>query len=309
LLQPDALDRRIMRELESPGSFQWNIRESYASVAKKVGVDEETVRKRANRMREAGILKGWQLIINPHILGRESASIELEVKDQSNKQAALSQIELMDGIISILDFNGPGIQVGVYYRSVLALEKQIALMEAICGNKHALLWHVAFPSNELKMKKTDWVLLSILQKDPRKKLSEISVEANNSTRTVNRRLGLMVRDYAFFLHAVIDFKKLGGLAYRMLLYSKDPEKKAKIDEAIFAKIETIEWSYIFSKEYSMFVVYCENVSEAKEISNFVEALDGVSKLTMDLIDDQITVQDWIEDEIEMKISSDSSEHS
>ncbi len=53
----------------------------------------------------------------------------------------------------------------------------------------------------------------------------------------------------------------------------------------------------------MFVLYCENVTEAKEISDLVRNADGVSALRMDIIENQITVQDWIDDEIEMKISS------
>src|SRR5579875_569812 len=281
MVQPDSLDRRIMRELESPGSLQWNIRESFSSIARKVGVDEETVRNRVARMREARILKGWELVINPHLIGRESASLELEVQNASAKNAAIEQIKLIDGVISILDFHGASLQVGIYYRHERALAKQISLMESICGCKHSMLW-----------------------KDPRKKLADIAFDAKASTRTVNRRLNLMVERYAFFLHALIDLKKVGGLAYRMLLYSKEPRKKEKIDELIADKIgEKVEWSYTFSEEYSMFVLYCENVTEAKEISDLVRNADGVSALRMDIIENQITVQDWIDDEIEMKISS------
>ncbi len=248
MVQPDSLDRRIMRELESPGSLQWNIRESFSSIARKVGVDEETVRNRVARMREARILKGWELVINPHLIGRESASLELEVQNASAKNAAIEQIKLIDGVISILDFHGASLQVGIYYRHERALAKQISLMESICGCKHSMLWNVTFPPCELKMTKTDWVMLNILRKDPRKKLADIAFDAKASTRTVNRRLNLMVERYAFFLHALIDLKKVGGLAYRMLLYSKEPRKKEKIDELIADKIgEKVEWSYTFSE--------------------------------------------------------------
>ncbi len=306
MVQPDSLDRRIMRELESPGSLQWkwDIRESFSSIARKVGVDEETVRNRVARMRKAGILKGWQLVVNPHLIGRESASLELEVPNASAKSLAIDRIKLIDGVISILDFHGTSLQVGIYYRHERSLAKQINLMESICGSKHSMLWNVIFPPSELEMTKTDWILLNILSNNPRKKVADIANEAKASTRTVNRRLNLMVEGYAFFLHALIDLKKVGGLAYRMLLYSKDPEKKAKLDELILTKFEEkIEWSYTFSEEYSMYVMYCENVTEAKEISDFTRNADGASALRMDIIENQITVNDWFEDEVAMKISS------
>jgi DNA-binding Lrp family transcriptional regulator len=291
-----------MRALESPGSLQWNIRESYASIAKKLGVDEETIRKRVARVRQGGILKEWQLVINPHLMGRESASVDLQVEDSSTKRLAITRIRLIEGVISILDLHGQRLQVGIYYRHEHELARQLLLMESICGGKYSMLWNIVFPPCELKMTRTDWVLLSILRNDPRRRLTDIALDANASTRTVNRRLKLMVAGYAFFLHAEIDFKKLGGLAYRMLLHFNDPGKKAKADELVLAEIEKIEWSYTLSEEYSMFILHCENVAEAENISNFARNLDGLREFRMDIIDDQITVHDWIDEEIELRAS-------
>jgi DNA-binding Lrp family transcriptional regulator len=293
-----------MRELESPVSLQWNVRESLSSIAKKVKVDEETVRRRVDQMRRAGILIGWQLVVNPHLIGRESASLELDVKSGSPKNQVIDQMKLIDGVISILNFEGSSVQVGIYYKHERALAKQISLMESICGAKHSMFWNVAFPPCELKMTKTDWVLLEILRKNPRRKLAEIAADASLSTRTVNRRMNLMVEQYAFFLHALIDLKKVGGLAYRLLLQTKDPDKKAKIDDTVSSKIgDNLQWSYTFSDEYSMFALYCENVTQARDISDFVRNVDGISAVRMDIIENQVTIRDWIDDEIAMKISS------
>jgi DNA-binding Lrp family transcriptional regulator len=212
VIHPDDLDRKIMREMESPESFRWNIRESYASIAKRLGVDEETVRKRVERVRQSGILQGWQLIINPHLIGRESASIELEVGSESAKNSAISQLKLTEGIISILSFHGRQLQVGFYYRNEKALARQISLMESICGCRGSMLWNVSFPPFRLKMSRTDWMILDALRKDPRTKLSDLAREVKVSTRTLNRRIERMIQGWAFFLHAAIDLKKLGGLA-------------------------------------------------------------------------------------------------
>jgi DNA-binding Lrp family transcriptional regulator len=308
LVQPDILDRRILRELESPLSLQWNVRESLSSIAKKVHVDEETVRRRVDIMRKAGILIGWQLILNPHLIGRESASLELEVKNGSPKKKILEQIRLLDGVISILDLQGQNIQVGIYYRNELMLEKQIALMESLCDCKHSMFWKVVFPTYGVKMTTTDWRLLNILRKDPRRKIGEIAAEAKISTKTVTRRLNMMVERYAFFLHALINLKKVGGLGYRLLIQTSDSEKKAEIDETILKRVEeNLEWSFTFSDEYSMFVFYCENSAEAKEISESVGKLDGVNTFRMDIIEEQITIQDWIDEEIALKISDKSEE--
>ena len=75
----DALDHRILKELGSPQVFQWNIRESYSKIAKRVGVDEETVRKRIRRAEKLGVIQGWVLAVNPSLIGCVDVYIDLEV--------------------------------------------------------------------------------------------------------------------------------------------------------------------------------------------------------------------------------------
>lgn len=300
MVQPDSLDRRIMRELESPHSFQWNVRESYATIAKKVGVDEETVRNRIARQTRAGVITGWQLIVNPHLMGRESASVELEVADP-DKRPSVAKIKLIDGVVSLLDLHGTGLEVGIYYTHDRALEKAVRLMEEICGAPRSLVWKVPFPACDLRMSATDWKILGIIRRDPRKKLSKIASEARVSTKTASRRLGMMVDGFACFLHASVDFQKLGGLACRLLVRTDSPAK-SKVDSAILAKVESVEWSYTYSDEYSMFVVYCENLAQAEQVASAVRKLEGVGSVRMDIIEDQTTVQDWIDDEIQARIA-------
>jgi DNA-binding Lrp family transcriptional regulator len=90
-----------MRELASPASFRWDIRESYASIGKKLGVDAETVRKKVKRAQELGFLERWRLIPNPDVLGRESSGIHLDVDDEERKPVVIQQVRLVDGVVLI----------------------------------------------------------------------------------------------------------------------------------------------------------------------------------------------------------------
>ncbi len=67
--RPDTLDLRIMKEIGTPQSMQWNVRESYSSIAKRVGVDEETVRKKIKRQEKLGAIQGWRAVIHPNLIG------------------------------------------------------------------------------------------------------------------------------------------------------------------------------------------------------------------------------------------------
>jgi DNA-binding Lrp family transcriptional regulator len=302
MLHPDDLDIKIMRELESPASFRWNVRESYASIAKKLGIDEETVGRRVERVRQAGVFQGWELIVNPHIIGRESASMELDVDPELSKEAVVEKLKLMEGVVSILNFNGRHLQVGLYFRNRKSLERQVALILSICGSKDSLLLDVDFPSFHLRMTSTDWLILNSLRKNPRVKLADLARDIAVSTRTLNRRMSRMIEGYAFFLHTAMDLRRLGGLACRLLIQSGNPAKKRAADEAILKKLNKIEWIYTVSDNYSMFVMHCENTAEADQISGWASGMSGIDRATMDIIDDQITVQDWLDEEIEGRIS-------
>jgi len=41
----------------------------YGRAAKRLALDEETVRRRVERLESAGIIRGWQLLVNPNALG------------------------------------------------------------------------------------------------------------------------------------------------------------------------------------------------------------------------------------------------
>ena len=85
--------------------------------------------------------------------------------------------------------------------------------------------------------------------------------------------------------------------------TNNPANKSKMDQSILSKVETVEWSYTYSDDYSMFVVYCENLAQAEQISSTVKKVEGVGSVRMDIIEDQITVQDWIDDEIAVRMAS------
>jgi DNA-binding Lrp family transcriptional regulator len=56
-----------------------------AEVAKKIGIDEETVRIRIQSLKQSGFLLGWRLILNANLLGRESHILVLELLDSKRR--------------------------------------------------------------------------------------------------------------------------------------------------------------------------------------------------------------------------------
>lgn len=303
VLRPDDLDRRLMREIQSPGSFRWDVRESHSSMAKKLGVDEETVAKRLAKMRASGFFLGYQLIVNPHLLEMEAESLELRVENSPAKDTAISQLKLVEGVVRILPFHGPELQLFFYHRQSVEPVRQISLMESICGSRAEMRWAGIFPRCDLAMTRTDWSILGSLFANPRRRLWEMADEIGVTTRTLNRRMGRMVQGNAFFLDAILNLKKLSGFGCRLLVSCEDPRAKKSVDAKVLTKAgERLDWSNTGSSQYSMFAVHCENTSEAENISRWVRSLSGVKEVRMGIMEEQVNVNEWLREEIRARIA-------
>lgn len=295
----DDLDRKIVKEMTSPASLQWDIRQSYVAIAKRLQVDEETIRRRFERMRKTGFLQGWQIIVNPHLIACEAASFDLTIQEPETASKVITQLKLIHGMIYVLTFYGGGLRIMAYYPNEDALNRQIALMEAICGGKSTMLWKPIFPECNLKMTQTDWsIVTALLKNDPRRKLSAIARDAGVSSRTLNRRLQRMREGYAFFLDAAIDLGKLGGTACALLIQYKSSARKKSADDLILRTLGNVSWSNTSSARHSMFSVHCENITDGERIYQWVKGLDGIEEVKMGIHQDKITVKDWLMEEIE-----------
>jgi DNA-binding Lrp family transcriptional regulator len=300
----DDLDVRIIKELGSPSSLQWNVRETYSSIAKRVGVDEETVRRRLKRAEELGSLPGWRMMVNPRLIGCEAASLDLDVEDEDKKDSAIAAIRRVDGVIKILDFRGRGLQLALYYPNANALKRKTELIGSISGSPRSTVWELSFPSSRIRMTSMDWKIVQNMLDDARKSLDDVSQTVGISTRTVERRLTSMQKEFVVYLQGTPNFKVLAGLSCVFLVFTPDGKKKRTVDRIILSKTPRTELANTASRQYSTFVMLFDNLSEADDFTKWITGLDGVESVRMGIMKDLIVVQDWLRDEIAKRIGTD-----
>jgi DNA-binding Lrp family transcriptional regulator len=293
----DDLDVRIMKELGSPNSFQWNVRETYSNIAKRIGVDEETVRRRLKRAEESGSLPGWRVMANPHLLGCEAASLDLEVDDEEKKDRAIAEVRLVDGVIKILDFRGRGLQVTLYYQNADALRRKTELIGSICGSSDLTVWKLSFPAVDVRMVRTDWKIVQEILRDARKSLEDVSEPVGVSVRTVERRLTSMRDGRVVYLQGIPNFRMFAGLSCVFLVFCPDAKRKSSVDKLMLSKVRRVELANTGSDQYSTFVMIFDNLSEADDTLKWIRGIDGVDMVKMGLMKELIVVQDWLSDEI------------
>ena len=290
-----------MKELTSPRSFRWDIRESYASIAEKIGVDEETVRRRVKRARASGFLKGWKLVLNPHLIGLESMGMHLEIDDEERKPVVVSQIEKLDGVVILVDFHGRALRIILYYQDERDLEGKLQRICSICGSDKLTRWQGGFPASDLKMKRTDWEIVKAFPKDPRRSPSEVAEEVRVSTRTVKRRLTLMTENSSIFMLPELNYDKSLGVACDYLVVCSDEAKRREVNSQMRAKLDRVVFSLTDVKGFSIFALICVNLSEGEQIHKWIKGLDGVSEVRVDIMRENILVEKWLDEEIEKRI--------
>jgi len=299
----DDLDVRIMKELGSPSSPQWNVRESYSNIARRIGVDEETVRRRLKKAEELGSLPGWRMMVNPHLIQCDAACLDLELQDEDEKDTAPAEIKRIDGVIKILDFRGKGLQVTLCYPNADALKRKTELIRSICGSSEPTVWEPYFPQPNIRMSSMDWMIIQEMLDDPRKSLERVSESMGVSVRTIERRLTAIQKARAVYLQGIPNFRKFAGLSCVFLVFCPDAAKKRNVDRLVLSKVQRTELANTSSARYSTFVMVFDNLSEADDTTQWIKGLDGVESVKIGIMKELIVVQDWLRDEIGRRIEA------
>jgi DNA-binding Lrp family transcriptional regulator len=288
------LDIRILRELTSPASFQWDFRESYSRMGKRLAVDEETVRVTFKRAMELGLVEKWRLILNPELFGCKLAGLQFELDNDARKPRVLSQVQLVEGVMQILDFYGPSIRVVVYFEDDADLRRKNDLIASITGHEgDAPHWVSKTPRCDVKLKKIDWMIIKSLMHDPRKAADAVAKDVGASSRTVNRRLKRMTGDHVAYLIPVRNVSRSKGTICSYLV-SCSEKGKEEVRDILESRNLRVDFVFDASKEVFIFTLVVDNPSQAEEVQKELRLIEGVNEVKMGLMKDFIFVDGWLD---------------
>ena len=289
----DNIDIRIIRDiLESRATspIDASVRKSLSAVARRLKVDENTVKNRIDRLRRSGFLRGWWAAINPCFVGQRMAQVWIDVGSSSAKRSVIEKVSLLPGVAVIKDFFGPALGIVLFYENEKLLSKTLRLISSF-AEPLTLTWvEEPFPTSDLPLARDDLRIVRVLQKDPQKPFTELAHELALSSRTVKRRIARLVEGGALYLVAELNPKFLSGAIVCGLLVFHDergckPASDRKIldhlgDRLLFGDIDNLRHSYL--------ALILENLSKAEPILAWTLAQDGVSKGRIDIVQEVIS---------------------
>src|SRR5881409_131895 len=198
-----------MRELWGSPDV-WNTKKSYTEIASKLGVDEETVRNRIKHLRDSGFLLGYRIVPNPALLGRAFASLRIEFKDRDSKQAAIPRLAQTGGVINIGSTYDKSVLVTMFADENQDFPKLIA--NTGIDGQVTLVPGLGLRTTSFRMTRLDWEIVSLMLRDAERKLDEIAKQLRVSTRTVKRRVNMMMEDAAIFAMPIVDLRRTEGIS-------------------------------------------------------------------------------------------------
>ncbi|MDG6904316.1 MAG: winged helix-turn-helix transcriptional regulator [Nitrososphaerota archaeon] len=283
----------LMRELwGSPA--RWNTKKTYSDIARKLGVDEDTVRNRLRHLKESGFLTGWRVVPNPSLFQSESSLLLLQFPNQELKECAIPQVTSMDGVIIVANIYGNSLMVTLFDDQEKIRSQKVS--KAVGKGKVFSISGMHFPKTPFRMTVTDWQIIKLMLHDAEKNIQEVAEEIAISSRTVKRRLDQMMEASAIFIMPMINQSKSGGVAYHLMVEAARPDS-IDLKALVTSKVDNLVFSGHYGESGMIFGFYSNNVAQGAEILNWIKAQRGVRAARMRIIQDVLYCFEWLEKEL------------
>jgi DNA-binding Lrp family transcriptional regulator len=302
----DELDKAILGVL-GQGSVQtliWpDFRLSARAVGKKLRVPSGTVRDRIARWTKSGFLKGPVLWLNPAIFDLHAGMLTFDASPTIPKRELIERLSMLDHIIAVNTHVGNWVGLGFVYASDESRKKKIELISKLCGAKNPKFARIVLgPPYRGKLSNTDWRIIERLQMNVVEPYIEIAGALRVSARTVRRRIKKMVSEGAIAAVPSTDVRGLENeiLSYVMVEY-KDPEKRAEVDEGLYAALSKYLGLSGLGDNYSIFLLSLPNIPSAKEVLERVKKVEGVRAARIEILEERVEFYDSYRENLDEKM--------
>lgn len=303
----DSLDVRIYRELFhgiTGPPLDSDIRRSYRVVARKLRIDEVTIRNRIRKLQNNGFLKGSRLVVNPSLLGVKLAQLWFSVRPLSAKDDLIKKLRLMHGALEISDYFGSSLTFITMYESEISAKKEFELIASMSNAENLVRAVIPFPACSIELTHTDWKIIKTIQTDPRQSYPVISREVGISTRTVKRRLQRMIEARAVFILPSFSPRALdGAMIADLVVFYADPESKTDVDSRIVSQFDRLLIrAELGDFKHGFFNFIITSVSKAKEMLTWVKEQPGVGSAIIELVQDRIELYEPFNELVDKKLA-------
>jgi DNA-binding Lrp family transcriptional regulator len=298
----DTLDIKILGQLGrgfSSHGFEPEVKGAYGRIAKNLGLDEDTIRKRVDRLESAGVIKGWYLIPNPNALGVKTLFVDMILDPKLKIDEIVRKLKLVFGVIRIFRYVGDGLGVALLIESEEMSRKRAELIAELVGPKELKTYASEGPRVDVSLTSTDYEIIKALRPDPLVSHAELAQKLGLSSKTVSRRLSRLAQGNVLFFMPNIDYSRLEGVSCVDLFVNYTSTKfKGAVDTSVAKRFPDyllrVGWG---SANHGHFSFLVPSLAVAQQIMDWARGLQGVRDVDLRFLIDTVTFSDDAVEEV------------
>lgn len=306
-LQPESLDIDLLREMYRGGAV--NIagidpRLNATRIAHNLGVGRARVAARLKAWKESGLLRRYDVWLNPGLIGWRGAAVNIRVDHPRAKSTLFSRLEMVDGAVMAMEFLGEWITLALVASDETSLARRVELVRGLAGIREVeppTPWPVLEPRRGLTP--LDLRIVRALRERPTATLSEAAHRVGISTRTMTRRYSALIDDWAVWFVPIFDFR-----AITSPLVSLRAVVRAEVDnEAVIRQIsKRFPLTLAFRdpivgagmrREVNVFVMP-PSAAHLEDLEQYVSSIKGVVELEMNIMIRLHSFTGWFDSHLE-----------
>jgi DNA-binding Lrp family transcriptional regulator len=307
-LQPETLDIDILREMYREGAIDFtgvDPRLNATRIARELGVRRARVSARLKAWRDSGLLRRYDVWVNPALFGWQGAGVNIRVHHPRAKADLFSRLAALEGAVSGVEFLGEWITFGVVTPDAGALERTLKIIRGLAGVREVdvpVPWRMLPPKRELSP--LDIRIVRALRENPTALLSTTADQVGISTRTMTRRYANLVENRDVWFHPSFDFRAFSSPVV-LLAVTLRPETDRR---SILRRIQT---EYPLSLAFRgmperpgpdvgglLGLVMPSSAAHLEEVEQYVASIEGVEELEANVVVRLHSFPDWFDRHLE-----------
>lgn len=291
-LSLDRLDLGMMKMLlinnGVPPPDNLALKKSFRSIAKELGVDQGTIRKRMKKLQEQRVLKGWYLGMNPGITAQDVVYAWFTIEDELRKEDAIERLHSLSNLERTCNYLGSGLKMILLSDKGTATEKMLDQLAQLAGPRAILRHHAFLEVPAIHPGATDLAIIGSLRRDPWKPYSVVARELGLSARTVKRRVEKLSEGGEIYMIPIIDYRALQGIIpVDLIVDYVSNEMRPSVNQRIISRVKE---QLMFSGRFGptgYFSLMLPSVSQVEQITRWIKKQEGVREVQASILQDVI----------------------
>lgn len=302
----DDIDIKLLGEFyQSTSSFgvPRGLKGSLKPISKKLGLDEDTVRNRIRKMENVGVLKGWQLIYGPGIVGSVRSMMMLDVSPIVSKEEIMRKIRLVHGVVGLVNMFGGGLLVGMLCESEQSAKRSSDLIKELTEVKIQWSYQAPLPKANPALSLTDWKIIKAMRREPLLSYSELGRAVGLSGRAARKRLGRMISERVITVVPQINLRAIeGAICIDVLVSCASPADKRRVDREVAARHTELAlrvgWG---GPEHAHLALVLPSLGAVQELHEWIRSLNGVNDVKINFMLEQIYLLDALDELVQSRL--------